>query len=99
MGAWYCEEITNLKLGLQAQGKKLPYTDAGIAMVEAKMSAVDRRGIDAGIVVEGSPVISVPLAADCSSTDKSTRHLGNMNDAWQLQGSMHTITVSVVVTY
>lgn len=99
MAAWYTEEITNLALGLQSQGKKLPYTDEGIAMVESKMRAVDRRGMDAGIVVEGSSVITVPKVADVSSTDKSTRHLGGMNDQWQLQGAINDVTVNVAVTY
>ena len=98
MCAWYQEAIVNLKLQLANMGLKLPLTDAGILKVKAVLDAVNKKGVKAGIVAEGTDSISVPKAADVSSTDKGTRTLPNCNISWELAGAIHHIKVNVAVS-
>lgn len=87
--------------GKLVSNAKIPYTDAGIAVIESEVKAVlsmctkDPYNICA---TAPAPWTQVPLAADCSASDKSTRTLNNVRFGAVAQGAIHKVAVSGVVT-
>lgn len=99
MRAWYAEYIAAMKKRYADLNQKVPFTDAGIALVRDQVAAVNARGVRTGIVSEGTDSITVPLAADVSDADKATRTLPDVNTNWTLAGSIHHIEVNVAISY
>jgi hypothetical protein len=79
-----------------ASAKKIPYTDAGIAVVEARLRAVLQSGVRAGGLV--SYEVTVPAAADISDQDKADRNLTGVSFTGQLAGAVHKTTITGTVT-
>lgn len=73
---------------------KIPYTDIGVATIEAEV----RRALDLAVaqgVLANSPEYSVdvPLVADVSANDKANRNLPDVNFTATLAGAIHQVTV------
>lgn len=78
---------------------KVPFTDAGIAVVTAEMRSVLNQGIaNGGIDPVQGYVISAPKAADISSNDKALRNLTGITFTAYLAGAIHKTTINGVVT-
>jgi hypothetical protein len=75
---------------------KIPYTDSGIAIVEAEMQSTLQIGINNGGLK--SFTIDVPKAASIPATDKANRFLPDMKFAGILAGAIHSVVVNGVVT-
>ena len=89
------ERLANLLF----QSPKVPYTDPGIAMIENEVIAQLQEGISQGyIAADPAPVVTVPAAADVDSADKSDRILRNVNFTATLQGAIHKIVVTGVLS-
>lgn len=74
---------------------KLPYTDAGIAVVEAEI----RGQLDEGVKVGGlspdpAPNVVVPKASACSTANKTARLLSGVTFTATLAGAIHSLTIS-----
>ena len=96
--AWYearlGERIVNRLLSLE----KLPYTDAGIAIIENEIRAQNKEGIDQGLIADSpAPTVTVPKAADVSDADKLARELNGVSTTWTLAGAINKIFVNVQV--
>jgi hypothetical protein len=96
---WYTarlqERITNLLIGAE----KIPFTDAGIAVIEASIKGLNKEGIRAGgIAPDPEPTVIVPLAADVSTADKTARWLRGVSTTWELAGAIHKLSVTVQAT-
>ncbi len=81
-----------------AQNKKLPFTDSGIAAVQAIILA----RLNAGVAVGGlsnnpKPVVTVPLAANVSTGDKAARTLTGVGFTATLAGAIQAASISGVV--
>lgn len=93
---WYTSELQAKLANLAISSNKIPFTNAGIAMVEAKVRQQNDAGIAAGgISPDPAPVISIPEVTDISSEDKADRELSSVETEWTLAGAIHHITVSV----
>lgn len=84
---------------------KIPYSNPGIATIEAEIRAQLDEGIASGFLradpasYDGEPYsITVPLVKDVSFTDRANRQLTNVNFTATLAGAIHAVTVSGVVT-
>lgn len=93
---WYTAELQAKLANLAIGVNKIPFTDDGIALVEAKIRQQNDEGIAAGgIAASPAPEITVPEAADISSEDKADRELDGVVTEWTLAGAVHHITVTV----
>lgn len=74
---------------------KVPFTNAGIAIVEAEM----RKSLEAGIAAGGiaSYELDIPDIADIETQDKASRTLPNMNFNAVLAGAIHFVEIDGVV--
>jgi len=82
-----------------ANSDKIPFTDQGIAVIEAEVRAVMQLSIDQGILsADPAPTVTVPLAANVPSTDKAIRLLDNVEFEAVLAGAIHKVIVTGVVS-
>lgn len=101
---WWVARIQERLANLLIQNEKIPYTDAGIALVEAQVHAQNDEGISAGLINPGSPpgipapVVTVPTSGSVSSADRQARVLNNVNTVWTLAGAINKLTVNATIT-
>lgn len=103
--------LTRLQLEifqLFVANRKIPFTDAGIALIENRIRYVLKQGQEVGGIVadtyEGDNLIpgftvSVPAAKDISPTDKKQRRLSGITFQASLTGAIHLVEIrgSVVI--
>lgn len=78
---------------------KVPFTDGGIAIIEAEIRAVLENAIKAGLVSpDVAYTVTVPLASEVSSNDKANRLLPDIAFTAVLAGAIHHVTINGVVT-
>ncbi len=78
---------------------KIPYTEQGVAIIEAEIRAQLREAIASGVIAaEPEFVITTPVVADISAVVKATRALPTITFTATLQGAIHKITVVGSVT-
>lgn len=76
--------------------KKIPFTDAGIAIIENEMKAQLEEAMRKGVAA--SYTTTVPRAADVSSIDKAARLLPDMQFTAVFSGAVHKTEVQGIVT-
>ncbi len=82
-----------------SQPLKVPYTDAGIAVVEAAVRASVQSGVDAGgLAGDPAPTFTVPSAASVSPADKAARRLRNVRFTAKLAGAIHFVEINGFVS-
>ena len=78
---------------------KIPYTNAGIGIIEAEVQAQLQRGIRVGgLSNDPAPVVTVPLVADVATLDRADRLLPDVEFTATLAGAIHATEISGVVT-
>lgn len=78
---------------------KIPYTDAGIALIQGIVLARLKAGVAAGgLASSPAPRVTVPLAADVSSADKASRTLNNVKFDATLAGAIQITNITGVIT-
>lgn len=101
---WLEARITENVYSLLVNQPKVPYTDSGIAAVEAEITRVLQQGVTVGGIApddgEGgaSFTVTVPAAADVSPTDKANRVLNNVLFDALLAGAIHAVNIQGTVT-
>lgn len=96
---WYTSELQARLANLAISLGKIPFTNDGIGMIEAKVKQQNDAGIKAGgIADDPAPVIEVPDVNDISAEDRADRELSGVNTSWTLAGAIHHITVSVTAS-
>lgn len=96
---WYSARLQERGANLLIQAEKIPFTDAGIAVIEAMIKGLNQEGIRAGgIASDPAPVVIVPKAADISTADKQARWLRGVKSTWELAGAIHKLSVTVQAT-
>ncbi len=75
---------------------KIPFTDAGIAIIENILRQRLQNGVTVGLIE--SFTISVPKAADVAFESKAARTLPDVEFEAVLQGAIHKIIIQGVVT-
>lgn len=78
--------------------EKMPYTNAGIAIIEADIRAQLNDGLSVGLLTnDPAPTITKPLASEVSTADKLIRTLNDVEFAAFLQGAIHFIGIEGIV--
>ena len=78
---------------------KIPFTDKGIAMVEAKIQKRLQEGVRTGLLAPLSEdPVTVPLAEDVSTANKTARTLTGVTFTADLAGAIHEVTVTGTVS-
>jgi hypothetical protein len=78
---------------------KVPFTDPGIAQIQAEVDAQLLDGVEVGLLAaDPAPVTTVPLAANVSATDKQNRLLPDISFTATLAGAIHTVEISGVLS-
>ena len=79
---------------------KIPYTDAGVAIIEAQTRATLENAIKKGVIApdpdkfDGEPyLVQVPKVADVSANDKGNRLLPDITWQATLAGAIHRVTI------
>lgn len=92
---WLEARIAERIFGTLAASKKVPFTDKGIAQIEADVKAVLQEGVAVGGLSEDpAPKTSVPKAANVSSADKTARLLRDVKFDAILAGAVHKLKIS-----
>ena len=103
---WLEARITEEVYGLLVRSPKVPYTDAGIAAIEAELTGVLQQGQSpayGGIAPDdgaGGPgfTVTVPEVANISALDKAARTLNDVEFTAILSGAIHAVTITGTVT-
>ncbi len=78
---------------------KVPFTDAGIALIQSEINSVLQDGVSLGGLTTSPPyTITVPKASDVSVADKGARTLNNVKFSATLAGAIHAVTVQGTVS-
>jgi hypothetical protein len=78
---------------------KLPFTDAGIAVIRAVVLSDLKAGVAVGgLSANPAPTVNVPLAANVSSANKIARNLPLVNFTATLAGAIHTAQITGTIT-
>lgn len=106
---WLQEEIRVNVFSLMINSDKVPYTDAGIAAIEAQIRSALELGQTRGGIApteydeDGNEnlgfTISVPLASDVSANTKALRTLTDVSFTARLAGAIHVVTIKGSLTY
>jgi hypothetical protein len=79
---------------------KVPFTDQGIAVVEAELRGALQEGVNNGFLAASpSPVVSVPKASAVTTQNKSTRTLAPVSFSATIAGAIHGLTITGVVSF
>ena len=85
--------------GALARADKIPFTDAGAAVVEAEVKAVMSLSVNQTILAaDPAPVVSVPLVKDVSATDKANRLLPDVTFTATFAGAIHGVQISGTIS-
>lgn len=96
---WLKARIAERVFSRLANAKKIPYTDRGIAIIEAEVRAQLSEGVNVGGLAEDPPpTVTVPKAADAAATDKAARLLRNVRFFATLAGAIHKLTIQGTIT-
>lgn len=78
--------------------EKVPFTNAGIAVIEAEMRSQLNDGIAVGLLTnDPAPTITKPLASEIPAAEKLIRTLDDMKFTAFLQGAIHFVQIEGIV--
>lgn len=96
---WLTARMQEYVFRILVTNPKVPYTDAGIATIEAEVMRVLQLGIDNDFISESpEPTTSVPRAADVPPADKANRILRNVRFQATLSGAIHAVVIRGTVS-
>ena len=103
------EEITVNVFNALVNSDKIPYTDEGIAIIEAQIRQALELGTRRGGIApieydeDGNEnygyTISVPLSSSISANQKATRVLQDVSFTARLAGAIHVVEITGSLTY
>lgn len=96
---WLEDDMTKAVFAALARADKIPYTNAGVALIENEIRGSLSRAVNAGILSDDpAPVITVPKVADVASSDRALRLLPDVKWSGTLQGAIHKVEISGVIS-
>lgn len=96
---WLSARIQERIYGILVNVKKIPFTDPGIALIEAAILAQLREGVNVGGLVDDDVLqVIVPAAADVSPANKAARILTPVTFQGTLAGAVHALVINGTVT-
>jgi hypothetical protein len=96
---WNTARITEAVFSLFVNTEKVPYTDPGVATVEAEIKKELQNAVTAGLYkADPAPVTTVPLVADVPAAAQLNRLLPDIKFTASLAGAIHALTINGVVS-
>lgn len=96
---WLEDDMTKAVFAVLAGADKIPYTNAGVALIENSIRGSLSRAVQAGVLSDDpAPVITVPKVADIATSDRALRLLPDMKWSGTLQGAIHKVEISGVIS-
>jgi hypothetical protein len=96
---WLRDTIATNVFTMMNSLDKIPYTDAGAALVEAQIRAALAEGIRNGVLTDDTePTVTVPLMADVSAADRALRILPDVEFTAVLAGAIHKVLITGTVS-
>lgn len=96
---WLQARLQERIYGILVNSRKVPYTDGGVALIEAAVRAQLREGINAGgLAADPEPSVSVPRVADVSTNDRAARLLPDVQFTATLAGAIHSLEITGTVS-
>lgn len=94
--------MTENVFGLLVRTPKIPYTDAGIALVVAEVEKTLKMGVNQGIIatdLDGNPLytITAPNRAEVSTNDKAQRILPDVKWEATIAGAIENVKINGVL--
>lgn len=91
---WLTSRIREFVFEILVRNPKIPYTDSGIAAVQAEVLRALSLGVSNNFLAEDpEPTVTVPLAASVPSADKANRILRNVTFRATLAGGIHYVVI------
>jgi len=96
---WLEDDMAKGVFEALAGADKIPYTNAGVAVLEGKVRATLIRAVARGVLSDDpSPVVQVPKVADVSAADRAARNLPDIRWSGTLAGAIHKSDITGVVS-
>lgn len=95
--AWLQARLEERLFSLLVNNPKIPYTDAGVALVVAEIEAQLREAEVRGVLAPGWTV-TAGAVANAADADKAARILRDVEFSATLAGAIHTMTIVGTVT-
>ncbi len=94
---WLEDDLTKSVYEAMVANPKIPYTNAGVAIIEAAIRGSLLRAYGLGII-DSDFTITVPKVLDVSSSNRAIRLLPGVKFSCRMQGAIHKVTITGVVT-
>lgn len=96
---WFESRLQARVFGDLANADKTPFTDAGIAKVEAQLRAQCAEAIASGfLAADPAPTFTIPKASAVSTTDKNNRKLTGVRFKATIAGAIHSTEIDGQIT-
>lgn len=96
---WFESRLQTRVFAVLTNNPKTPFTDKGIAAVEAEVRGQLTEGIQAGFLSDSpAPIVSVPLASQVNPTDKANRLLKTISFTATVAGAIHATKITGTIT-
>jgi len=74
---------------------KIPYTDAGVAVIEAEIRAVLKLCITQGILAASpAPTVTIPKVVDQATTNRALRYMPDITFTATTAGAIHSLAIT-----
>lgn len=94
------DDMTKAVFGALAGAPKIPYTDAGVALLENEVRGSIERAINQGILAANPPpVIVAPLVANETASNKALRILPDLKWSATMAGAVGTVLIQGTVSF
>ena len=91
---WLAARLQERIYGVLINNDKLPFTDAGIAVVQNEILSQLQIGVSNGFLSGNpEPTVTVPLASEVSAADKGNRFLTGVTFRATLAGAIHKVAI------
>lgn len=96
---WLTARIQEYVFSVLVNNPKVPYTDAGIAVIQSEVLRALKQGIANQLISDSpAPVVTVPLAANVPTADKANRILRDVRFTATLAGAIHAVVIRGTVS-
>ncbi len=95
---WQVQDMQARCFVAMATSKKTPYTDGGMAILQAAILASLEAGENVGGLVKGMSSCTVPKVGSQSPVDRANRYVPGITWAAQAQGAAHKLSIQGTVT-
>lgn len=96
---WLTARIQEFVFSVLVRNPKVPYTDAGIAVIQSEVMRALSLGVSNDFLASNpAPEVTVPKSADVPPTDKANRILRNVKFNATLAGAIHAVVIRGTVS-